>query len=275
MTELFSDEKPSLKTIDHYGHLQLLPSIKAEVTKPFPEKLERARQLIKLYAHQPNVCVSCSFGKDSMVVTSLAFEENPKIPVVFGNTGIEFPETLRLRDKVVDSWGLNYVEVKPKTTFFKINDMILKRKLRLDDGRKHSNICCYHLKEKPFDYWRKTKACSRSFTGITALESRHRMFVACKKGMDYYSVRSGFAKVHPIMFWTEEEVWQFTKDNNLPVNEAYSKYGIDRIGCMWCMSHKGWREQIFRINPKVYAFLMSHYRKSPILDSYPSEVFAT
>ncbi len=267
MTELLSAERPSLER-PNYGHLQLLHSTRIEVEKPFAEKLERARQLIKLYAHQVSTCVSCSFGKDSMVVTSLALEENPKIPIVFENTGIEFPETLKLRDRIVDSWDLNYVELKPQTTFWKINDMILAKKLRLDDERKHSNICCYHLKEKPFDLWRKTAACSRSYTGITALESRHRMFVACKKGMDYYSVGSGFAKVHPIMFWTEQEVWDFTKDNAIPCNDAYEKYGIDRVGCIWCMSHKGWRQQIHQINPRMYAFMMKRYRGSPLLESF-------
>lgn len=257
------------------SHLVLLNSIKPEVEKPFKEKLVRARQLIKLYAHQNGSCVSCSFGKDSMVVTFLALEENPKIPIVFENTGIEFPETLRLRDKIIESLAINYIELKPKITFFKVNDMILTRKLRMDDGRKHSNICCYHLKEKPFDLWRKETKCTRSFTGITALESRHRMFVACKKGMDYYSVRSGFAKVHPIMFWTEGEVWNFTHDMNLPINDAYEKYGIDRIGCMWCMSHKGWHEQIARINPKMYAFIMRKYRGSPIMDEWQKVEMAT
>jgi len=252
-------------------HLVLLNSIKDDVNASFESKLSKARQLVKLYAHNEHACVSCSFGKDSMIVAFLALEENPKIPIVFENTLIEFPETIKLRDKIVDDWNLNFVELRPKTTFFKVNDMILERKLRLDDGRKHSNICCYHLKEKPFSLWRKANSCTRSFTGITALESRHRMFVACKKGMDYYSIRSGFAKVHPIMFWTSEEVWRFTKENSIPINEAYAKYGIDRIGCMWCMSHKGWREQIFKINPKMYAFLMQRYRKTPILDSFNRE----
>lgn len=252
----------------HNSHLQILKSIRKDVEQPFEEKLKRAKTLIHMYANNPNSCVACSFGKDSMIVAFLALEENSKIPIVFENTGIEFPETLALRNKVVSSWGINYVELKPQTTFFKVNDMIVKRKLKLDDSKKHSTICCYHLKEKPFNLWRKAVGCTRSLTGITALESRTRMFVSCTKGMDYYSLRSGFSKVHPIMFWTEEEVWNFTKDSGLPINEAYAKYGINRIGCMWCMSHKGWREQIQRINPRVYAFMMKKYRGTPLLESF-------
>ena len=251
----------------------LITAVRAEVIRPFEEKLKRAEQLIRLYAHLDSACVSCSFGKDSMIVTFLAVQENPRIPVVFENTGIEFPETLALRDKAIRSLDLNYIELKPERgiDFFKINDRILQDGLGLDDGKKRSNICCYHLKERPFDRWRRKGKINRSFTGITAMESRHRMFLACKKGMDYYSVKFGLAKVHPIMFWREEEVWNFTKENDLPINEAYCKYGLDRVGCMWCMSYLNWREQIQRLNPRMYAFLMRKYRGSPVLTEWASE----
>ena len=243
------------------SHLSLVKKVKVEVEKPFDEKLKRSKQLIKLYARNPNSCVSCSFGKDSMVVLYLALQENARIPIVFENTLIEFPETLTLKCKVARDWDLNIVELRPRkgVSFWKLQDRISAENLNRDDGRKHSNICCYHLKEKPFALWRKANGVTRSFTGVTACESRHRMFVACMKGMDYYSYRDGCWKVHPLMFWTPQEVWDFTKDQGIPVNEAYMKYGLNRIGCMWCISHKGWREQVARINPRVYAFMLERY----------------
>jgi len=238
---------------------QLVSNVRAEVTRPFSEKLEETKKRLKMWACQENSCVACSFGKDSLVVLDLALQVNPKVKVQFSNTGIEFPETITLARKLQDEWDLNLSMTRPETTFFKVNDRIKKEKLRLDDGRKHSNICCYHLKEKPFFKWARPNGVIRSITGLTAMESRHRMFVACKKGSEYFSFRDGFWKVHPILFWTEQEVWEYTKDNGLPINEAYAKYGLNRIGCMWCMSHKNWREQIARINPKVYAFIQERY----------------
>ena len=244
---------------------QLIHSVRSEVSKPFQEKLRRAKELVKLFANSPKACVSCSFGKDSLVVAYLALEENPKISIVFENTLSEFPETMKLARTISTEW--NYTELRPASgvNFWKINDRIRKEHFRLDDGRKHSNICCYHLKERPFAIWRKQQGISLSFTGITATESRYRMFVACKKGMEYYSSRDDLHKVHPIMFWTSDEVWQFTKDHGLPINEAYGKYGIDRLGCMWCMSHRGWRAQVAKINPKVYCYMMRRYFGTPSL----------
>ena len=204
-----------------------------------------------------------------MVVLHLVLNENPNIPVVFENTLIEFPETLALKKRIVNEWklGLNFVELKPQKgiNFCRLNDRITKEKLRRDDGKKHSNICCYHLKEKPFAIWRKTHGITHSFTGLTALESRTRMFVACRKGMEYYSHRDGLYKIHPIMYWTPEEVWDYSKDQGLPTNEAYSKYNIDRIGCVWCISHRGWRKQVAKINSKVYCYMMRRYFGTPSL----------
>jgi len=241
------------------SHLNLVNSVKAEVERPFDEKLARTKQLIKLFANRPQSCMSCSFGKDSMVVLFLTLQENPKIPVVFENTLIEFPETLALMRRL--EGDLNLVVLRPQSgcNFWQLNDMITAKGFKRDDGRKHSNICCYHLKEKPFALWRKATSIQMSLTGVTACESRHRMFVACTKGMEYYSHRDGCHKVHPILYWTPQDVWDFTKDNGIPINEAYGKYGLNRIGCMWCMSHHGWREQVARINPRVYAYMLERY----------------
>lgn len=248
----------------HY--LMTLKDVQLELQKPFEDKLKRTKQLIRMFAQAPNACVSCSFGKDSMVVLHLALEVNPRIPINFNNTLIEFPETMRLMRKFSDEWDLNIAVLRPAPgiNFWKINERITRDHLRRDDGKKHSNICCWHLKEKPFKLWRVERNINKCFTGITALESRNRLLnVACMKGTDYYNCKDGLYKIHPILYWTEQEVWDFTKDMGLPVNEAYACYGLKRIGCMYCMSHKNWRKQVRRLSPRVYDYMMRRYFNKP------------
>lgn len=131
------------------SYLYTFKQLRDEMAKPFEEKLARTKQLIRLFANMPNACVSCSFGKDSMVVLYLALQVNPKIPVNFNNTLIEFPETMKLKTKIASDWTLNLSELRPEkgVNFRTINERIVREGLRMDDGRKHSNICCYHLKE--------------------------------------------------------------------------------------------------------------------------------
>ena len=232
---------------------QLLPSIRVEVGKPFQEKLTRARQFIKLYAHR-NACVSCSFGKDSTVVLYLVRDLNPQIPVIFNNTGVEYPETLAFKEQLKQSWNLNLIETKPIKSFWEVAE-----EYGLPDGRKKSDRCCDYLKELPFRRAVKQYGFGFSFTGITVLESRLRMFVACERGQEYYSRKDGITKIHPILYWTPDEVWQFIRRVRIPVNPAYQKYKIDRIGCVPCTSHKEWREQLAKVNPKMYQFIQERF----------------
>ena len=82
-----------------------LPSqVRSEVERPFEEKLERSMQLIRLWCSpQVKSYVSCSFGKDSMVVLYLALQAKPDIPVLFVNTGVDHRETLAFRDQVKEA----------------------------------------------------------------------------------------------------------------------------------------------------------------------------
>ncbi len=248
------------KEIGRYG-VKLISSVRKQVERPFSEKLKETREQIKRFANSGNIANSLSFGKDSMALTYLVLQENPRIPTVFENTLIEFPETIYFMRKIVPEWNLNFFELKPQpgVNFFTVNDRAIQKNLRIDDGRKHSNLCCYWLKDKPFLLWRREHGVIKSFTGVTAVEGYHRMQTACHKGTEYFNHKEGLFKIQPLTFWTEKEVWEFTHDEGIPVNPAYQKYGLSRVGCMWCMSHFGWRKQIERINPAMFCYMMRRY----------------
>ncbi len=52
--------------------------------------------------------VSWSGGKDSTVVVDLARQVDPHIPVVFFDSGLQFPETIRYLEDLAEAWQLNY-----------------------------------------------------------------------------------------------------------------------------------------------------------------------
>ena len=52
--------------------------------------------------------VSWSGGKDSTVVVDLARQVDPHIPVVFFDSGLQFPETIQYLEDLSDTWRLNY-----------------------------------------------------------------------------------------------------------------------------------------------------------------------
>lgn len=259
----------------HTGHMmveELVREVKAEVLKPFSEKLERAEQLCKLWA-RPEIksCVACSFGKDSLAVLHLVLKVRPDIPVIWENTGVDFAETKPFVCEVARKWNLNLTELKPQRSYWEILDSLMEKGFRIDDGAKQSNSCCYHLKDKPFKLLYRQQKFTHVFTGVTAMESRKRMFTACQKGMTYYQKKQGIWKVHPIMYWREEEVWAFTRAQGIPIHPAYEKYHVPRIGCVPCTSYRHWREQLARVNPRMYKLMQEKYFGQALMSTFMEE----
>lgn len=52
--------------------------------------------------------VAWSGGKDSTVVVDLARQVDPHIPVVFYDSGLQFPETMCYLEQIAEGWRLNY-----------------------------------------------------------------------------------------------------------------------------------------------------------------------
>ena len=249
---------------------QLVPSVRYEVEKSFEEKLRRAKELIHIFGDlaQDKASVSCSFGKDSMVVLWLCRQELSDIAVIFNNTGVQYKETYDFKERMKREWNLNLIETKPIRTFWEV-----AKDKGLPDGSKYDPIrnvrgdsCCYYLKEKPFLDAVRKHGLRLNFTGTTALESRVRMWVACQRGMFYYTQKEGMTRINPIVFWTPGEVLEFTNQVQIPVNPAYEKYGLDRLGCVPCTSHKFWRKQLAKTNPKMYRLIQEQFFHQKLLE---------
>jgi len=244
---------------------QLHEPVKTEVMKPYEEKLELTEKIIDNFLFLFNRCfVSCSFGKDSMTVLHLIRKHRPDIPVVFNNTLVQHPETYAYLKEMKELWNLNLFETLPIKgwNFFKVAD-----KFGLPDGRKKSDRCCDYLKIRPTKQLVKEQKWEVNFTGTTVLESFNRMFHICERGSSYLTTR-GVIKAHPIAYWTEDEVYRYTEENEIPLNPAYSKYKIKRLGCVPCTSYKIWRKQLPRMNFKLYEIISKQYFNQPLIDQF-------
>jgi len=57
------------------------------------------------------VCFTCSFQAKDVAVLHLLRQVEPDIPVLFLDTGYHFPDLIRYRDRLVESWALNLVNL--------------------------------------------------------------------------------------------------------------------------------------------------------------------
>lgn len=234
------------------------------------EKWE-AEDLIKqaIQRHKPNIYVAFSGGKGSEVVLHLALKHWKKIPVVFHNTGVEFPETVSLVHKLRDEWELNLIETHPEKTFW---DCIKEYGFPgFKTGKRSRPKCCYHLKEKPTVKAEKEHGLVAVFTGIQGSESYYRRRVIRFCGQRYLHKKTNVWRYHPIAHWTDEDIWNYIKGNKLPFNQAYLLPRCDRTGCMPCTCYKGWREKLAVQNPKLYK-LIAKMKGEPTLQEWMSGI---
>ncbi len=242
--------------------MNLIPAVAEKVNRPFSEKWLETTAII---AH--NICqfggdkcaVAFSGGKDSLVVLHIARQYVARIPVVFNNTGVEFPETRAYIRQLSEEWDLNLI-VTPyyKKSFWDCVDEYGYPHIRSkkhSKGGSYSPRCCYYLKEMPTKLAIKSYGLKAMFTGQTAVESRMRMFTARDKGICYFHTQYNCQKINPILWWTEDEVWQYIKVKELSCNPLYNE-GAPRVGCMPCTSHLHWQGQLARLNPKLLARVM-------------------
>ena len=236
--------------------MKLLREVEEKVNRPFSVKLAETKEVISRHFEEfgDKVAVAFSGGKDSEVVLYLCLQVAPDVPVVFNNTGVEYPETVRFVADLAEQWNLNLTVTHPGKSFW---DCI--EQYGFADGSKarasgSKAPCCYWLKEKPMLMAIRQNGWLGYFSGETASESWRRMIWARSRGICFHLKKEKVCKIKPILWWSEDEVWQFIRDNNLPVNGAYAR-GAYRVGCMPCTAYKSWEERMQKVTPKLYQMI--------------------
>ena len=240
----------------------ILPSMKKHIRQSFDSKLLQTQGIVANWIRScppEKQAVGFSGGKDSTVVLQLVMGAASaflpegsfqKISVVFENTGVEYPETVKFVHDLQKQWGFNLIELKPEKTFWQC----VKEAGRYPVGKsvrgKNTDKCCVELKEKPMTRAIKEFGFEVLYDGITALESRNRMIRGSIDGTCHFAQRWNVQKVHPILYWGEPEVWRYIGMMHIPTNPIYSM-GARRCGCMVCTAHKGWEDELSQTNPKM------------------------
>lgn len=189
------------------------------------ERIDEARAAIAaVLADGASACVTSSFQNEDMVVTRLAREVRPEIPVLFLDTGYHFAETYAYRDRMAAEWGLNLVNLQPRQTVAEQESQF---------GILYQSApekCCGFRKVEPlfgavanYDVW---------FTGLRREQSPTR---ANLQVVDNFRLPAGteLKKVSVLAAWTNREVWAYMKEHGIPALPLYDR-GYTSIGCEPC-----------------------------------------
>jgi phosphoadenosine phosphosulfate reductase len=177
--------------------------------------------------------VAFSGGKDSCVLLDLVKKALPKgsFVVVFGDTGMEFPDTYKAIKKTKQQCAEEEIP-------FYIAKSHLNPKESWELFGPPSRVlrwCCSVHKSTPQtlklrEITGKDDYTGLAFVGVRAQES------ATRAEYDYFNdgkkIKGQFSH-NSILEWTSAEVWLYVYANNVTLNEAYKK-GSARVGCICC-----------------------------------------
>lgn len=172
-----------------------------------------------------NVAMLWSMGKDSTTMLHLckrAFFGKLPFPAIHLDSGHDFPETYEFREKLTKDWGVNLIIGKVKHEADKISGTT--------EGLNKAETLKKLLDEYKFDAL--VVSIRRDEHGIRAKE---RYFSPRDKAFKWsfenqppeifnYISEFGDAshvRVHPLLHWTELNVWMYTKEKGYPVHPLY------------------------------------------------------
>src|SRR5436190_20146397 len=103
----------------------------------------------KIHEYKDNgktLFTTSSFQSHSLVLLHMLSRIDNTIPVYFINTGFHFPETVKFRDQITDTFGINTLDLKSDVPKFMQRDF--EGKLLFTSDPDH---CCYLNKTQPMD----------------------------------------------------------------------------------------------------------------------------
>ena len=198
-----------------------------EIAAEVKTKLDAVRAALAQHVTgRGDVCLTCSFQAEDVLLTRLAIALDPKIPVLFLDTGYHFAETYAYRDKIASEWNLNLINLLPEKT---VAEQEAEFGLLYQT---EPNRCCGFRKVEPL-----FKAVAEYRVCITGLRREQAKTRAGLEVCAMFALPGGkqVLKLAPLADWTTRDIWYACEELGIPLLPLYER-GYSSIGCEPCTS---------------------------------------
>ena len=174
------------------------------------------------------IAIVTALQADGMVVLDMAVRMHPDIRVITVDTGRLPQETYEFIDQVRERypqtrWDVLFPDAGEVEAMVRRNGVELFRK-----SVEQRMLCCQVRKVRPLV--KALRGLDGWFTGLRRDQWASR---AAIKKVELDHDHNGIVKVNALADWTGDEVWDYIKENDVPVHPLYAK-GYTSIGCGPC-----------------------------------------
>ncbi|MFK9090668.1 phosphoadenylyl-sulfate reductase [Bacillus salipaludis] len=195
------------------------------------DETKGARSVLEWAYHsypEGEIVYASSFGAEAIVLIDLIQQVKPDAQIVFLDTGLHFPETYEVIDKIEARFPTLRIERKqPKVS---LDEQAAEYGSAL--WKRDPNQCCQIRKVIPL---KETLTAKQAWiSGLRREQSPTRA------GTEFINKDEKFEniKICPLIHWTWDEVWDYIREKDLPYNTLHD-HQYPSIGCFPCTQPAG------------------------------------
>jgi phosphoadenosine phosphosulfate reductase len=170
----------------------------------------------------PKLTMATAFGPEGCAILHMLADIEPRVRVFNLDTGYQFAETLQLRNRIAERYGIEVELVRPELSVPEYEAANGGPVYTHDPDR-----CCRDRKLVPLR--RAIEGYDAWISSIRADQSLHR----ARAAVVGWDMRFGLVKINPLLRWSQRDVWAYVVGNDVPYNPLHD-HGYPSIGCWPC-----------------------------------------
>ena len=194
----------------------------ADISRQLADKSPQEILRWAVAEYHPHLTMATAFGAEGCCIIHMLAEIEPNVHIFNLDTGYQFPETLELRERILQRYGIDVEMVQPElsVTEYEAEHGGPLFRIRPDQ-------CCHDRKVLPLKH--HLIGYQAWISAIRKDQTNHR----AAAGIVQWDAKFGMAKVNPLLNWSKKDVWSFITKHDVPYNLLHDQ-GYPSIGCKPC-----------------------------------------
>jgi phosphoadenosine phosphosulfate reductase len=170
----------------------------------------------------PRFTMATGLGPEGCLIISMLAKIERHVYVFNLDTGYQFPETLELRDRIAEKYGIVVDLQRPELSVEEYEAVHGGPLYQTNPDKccRDRKVAVLHRVAKDFDAWasgiRRDQSACRANTPVIHWDSKF-----------------GLVKISPLATWSKKDVWKRIVKEDIPYNPLHDR-GYPSIGCQPC-----------------------------------------